>query len=906
MQRPTAAAEDPRLGERRVDAAVGAEAVAQPGGRAEDAACAAHVLAHHHHVGSRSSSTWKASLIASTMSQLRHRGSSAARPGRRRTRPADRRYACSNTSAGSGGGSASAAAIPSRIRSAASARIDSASSSESTPEPAQVRLVAAEALALLLLLDPLEIDVGARVVGGRVRRGPIRDRLDERRPLARPRPRDRLARRLVDGEHVAAVDAHARGSRSRRPCPRASRRASARRPASRSPSRCCCRRGRAARASPRRSSRPRGTRPPRSRRRRSRRSRRRARRAASCPRRGRPHAARASRSGRRSTRRSSRAGSTSRRDGRATTRGSSRAASRAGARSPTRGSSGRSSPRARARSTDAGLHRLVVPEDRVRADPALAVVDDRALVVGPQQDQRAVEVEQVLLGEPLDLAVRDAFSVADHAPEVALGRKHLGHDARIYRDAELRATPRRPPERRWPPALPRARAPKPPLDRQARGDHHERRHDRPSGAGEQHRDERRAPFPAPPRRARAAPATTRPALPRAEGPGVERRPRVEGAGAPSQARRPARRPSRPTPNASAATPTGREPNRERKDGRRPPSRSSGRGRRPPGRRRRAIARGHRPHRPPGLGARDPGVAPECPHLLERGLQRLALAPLDHGHAEPQVAERSASRRSSQSRWARSSSSWSPGGANGTGEISMTARSKPRARRSSSARTERSSSNGVSASTSALRRQRAHRQQVDALPRVAEEDLGVEQRVEHAVELADPARGGQPVEHAAERDEPDAVLLTHVVDGERGGSVHRVVERALTATARLREGVQEDDDVGVALRVRLVHPGLTAPRSRAPVHAPHPVARDERAQVGELDPFAMRARQLVAGERLRLERAQQLLQRLPRGYTFRGRRRSSVCSKTNRPNGSCARRTSSPTRWAPQRSQRMTY
>ena len=44
-------AEDPGLCERRVDAAVRAEAVAQPGGGAEDAARAADVLAHHHHVG---------------------------------------------------------------------------------------------------------------------------------------------------------------------------------------------------------------------------------------------------------------------------------------------------------------------------------------------------------------------------------------------------------------------------------------------------------------------------------------------------------------------------------------------------------------------------------------------------------------------------------------------------------------------------------------------------------------------------------------------------------------------------------------------------------------------------------------------------------------------------------------
>ena len=50
MQSPTAAPRIPGLGERRVDAAVGAEAVEQPGGRAEDAAGAPDVLADHHHV----------------------------------------------------------------------------------------------------------------------------------------------------------------------------------------------------------------------------------------------------------------------------------------------------------------------------------------------------------------------------------------------------------------------------------------------------------------------------------------------------------------------------------------------------------------------------------------------------------------------------------------------------------------------------------------------------------------------------------------------------------------------------------------------------------------------------------------------------------------------------------------
>src|SRR5206468_1593233 len=45
---PDGGAQDPGLGERRVDAAVGAEAVAQPGRGAEDTAGAPDILAHHH------------------------------------------------------------------------------------------------------------------------------------------------------------------------------------------------------------------------------------------------------------------------------------------------------------------------------------------------------------------------------------------------------------------------------------------------------------------------------------------------------------------------------------------------------------------------------------------------------------------------------------------------------------------------------------------------------------------------------------------------------------------------------------------------------------------------------------------------------------------------------------------
>src|SRR5262245_7815894 len=47
----------------------------------------------------------------------------------------------------------------------------------------QVALIAPQALALPFLLDALEVDVRLRVVGGRMRRGAIADRLDERRAL---------------------------------------------------------------------------------------------------------------------------------------------------------------------------------------------------------------------------------------------------------------------------------------------------------------------------------------------------------------------------------------------------------------------------------------------------------------------------------------------------------------------------------------------------------------------------------------------------------------------------------------------------------------------------------------------------------------------------------------------------
>src|SRR5581483_8806964 len=77
-------------------------------------------------------------------------------------------------------------------------------------EPAEVRVVAADALVAFLLLDAVEVDVRARIVGSGVGSSAIRHGLDEGRPASATRPLDRLSRRLVDGEDVSPVDPHAR------------------------------------------------------------------------------------------------------------------------------------------------------------------------------------------------------------------------------------------------------------------------------------------------------------------------------------------------------------------------------------------------------------------------------------------------------------------------------------------------------------------------------------------------------------------------------------------------------------------------------------------------------------------------------------------------------------------------
>ena len=73
----------------------------------------------------------------------------------------------------------------------------------------------------------------------------------------------------------------------------------------------------------------------------------------------------------------------------------------------------------------------MVPEDRVRADPALPVVDHGALVVRPQEHEVAVEGEKLVGAETVDLAVGDRLAVADDATQVSFGGEHAAHRARL-------------------------------------------------------------------------------------------------------------------------------------------------------------------------------------------------------------------------------------------------------------------------------------------------------------------------------------------------------------------------------------------------------------------------------------------------------------------------------------------
>ena len=324
-----------------------AEAVAEPGRRAEDAAGAADVLAEHHHV--------VIALHLDVERVVHGLHIPEAQPPRILRNSA---RSCANDS----GGSASACSKrrPTSAAGSASAAGQSPPAIGGLGLDLLVERVVEDALAAggsrrtgrrtrSLLFDPLEVDVRLWVVRGRVRRRAVGDGLDEARPLP-ARPRATASRGLVDGEHVAAVDAGGSGDPVAGGLVHERLGLRLRRVASRCPLLLLQRRTSGAHHRPR-SWRLRGRRPRRWRRRRRRSARTRCRRVGVSPMPDPPRAAPGSRSERRSRRGCSRPGSTSPLDGRATRRGSSPRACRAGARSPTRGSSGRSSRRPRGRGT---------------------------------------------------------------------------------------------------------------------------------------------------------------------------------------------------------------------------------------------------------------------------------------------------------------------------------------------------------------------------------------------------------------------------------------------------------------------------------------------------------------------------------------------------------------------------
>src|SRR5688572_20024576 len=305
---------------------------------------------------------------------------------------------------------------------------------------AQVALVAAQALVRALLIDAVEVDVRLGVVGGRVRRGAVADRLDEGRPLAGARPGDAVSHCLVDREHVSSVDTYARDPVARRLVDerlRARLRRERRRDrplvvvAEQHDGR--AHHGGKVRAlvegalgggavaeederalrpaaqplPPCEAGRVRDLRPDR-------------------------HADR----GDVVVGRVPPAGRV------AAPPGEDRRRGQPAEEADRRLAVAREDPVVVLERVErSGLHGLVAPVDRVRADPALAVVDDGALVVGAQEHHRAVEREQLLLTEALDLAVRDRVAVTDHAAEVPLGRENLRHRPEIYPPADrLRAS----------------------------------------------------------------------------------------------------------------------------------------------------------------------------------------------------------------------------------------------------------------------------------------------------------------------------------------------------------------------------------------------------------------------------------------------------------------------------------
>src|SRR5207342_1712314 len=91
------------------------------------------------------------------------------------------------------------------------------------------------------------------------------------------------------------------------------------------------------------------------------------------------------------------------------------------------------------------------------------------------------------------------------------------------------------------------------------------------------------------------------------------------------------------------------------------------------------------------------------------------------------------------------------------------------------------------------------------------------------------------------EQADPIALAQILAGERSDGANREVERRLLLCCRLRERVEEEHDIGAALRQPIGDKQPSAASTRPPVDAPHALAGAKLAQLGELDPLPARRR-----------------------------------------------------------------
>ena len=154
-----------------------------------------------------------------------------------------------------------------------------------------------------------------------------------------------------------------------------------------------------------------------------------------------------------------------------------------------------------------------------------------------------------------------------------------------------------------------------------------------------------------------------------------------------------------------------------------------------------------------------------------------------------------------------------------------------------------------------------RDHADVPPDVREHDLGVEQRLDDPVQLNGSERGLEPVDGAAEAQQPHLVAAPQVRVGEPGGRAHRLVERPRGPEPRLGERIEEQHGGRVSLRMLLVDDERAAARRRLPVHTSHAVAGLIEPEIGELDPLALLPGDEVSDVGLGVARADDLAEPL---------------------------------------------